>query len=404
MTSSDNHDPLLGKLQAANPHPLRPLTAEEKHRSEQSLADIFAQQEEMPQEAPTDLDERRQRKQRRSPWYAAAAAVGVFMLAGALLPQIIGTDVIEPVVPEATAEEVLLEAADSSALQPDVVDIDVTGVEFLQRIDRDETGSVTTQFETDAAGKINAVSQSEGNPGPLLQEFAENPIPEVSSEDLITIGEDAEQLRSLALSQYGDVAVGSLHLLLHPAISAGQQKVLYENLAQAGGNDVAHVKLSPTGGEDEIVSLIREEDQMSFDVIPSTGQLTRVVGLMGPGVTTTVESTAILGCVHVTGLNGPDTLSTACADNNYTLVDLNWSRWGAAEATATGRAFINNCDPYCAEGTFEEFDVSVTADERASCGYNTEVYTRLRVKFDDENRERDEVFEMGCVDLPPDEE
>ena len=53
MTSSDNHDPLLGKLQAANPHPLRPLTAEEKHRSEQSLADIFAQQEEMPQEAPT---------------------------------------------------------------------------------------------------------------------------------------------------------------------------------------------------------------------------------------------------------------------------------------------------------------------------------------------------------------
>src|SRR5699024_11576841 len=129
----------------------------------------------------------------------------------------------------------------------------------------------------------------------------------------------------IALSKYGAVAVGSVDLLLHPTISAGQQKVLYETLAQAGGNDVAHVMLSPTGGEDEIVSLIREEDRMSFDVIPSTGQLTRVVGLMGPGVTTTVESTAILGCVHVTALNGPDTLSTACAANDYTLVDLNWS-------------------------------------------------------------------------------
>src|SRR5699024_12618992 len=99
------------------------------------------------------------------------------------------------------------------------LDIVVTGVEFLQRTDRDETGSVTTQFETDAAGKINAVSQSEDNPEPLLQEFAENPIPEVSSEDLITIGEDAEQLRSLTLSQYGDEAVCPLHLTLLPAIS-----------------------------------------------------------------------------------------------------------------------------------------------------------------------------------------
>src|SRR5699024_3743863 len=115
MTSSDNHDPLLGKLQSANPHPLRPLTSEEKHRSEKSLADNFAQQEAMTQEARADLDERRQRKRRRSTWYTAAAAAGVFMLAGALLPQIIGTDFIETAVLEATAEEVLLEAADSSA-------------------------------------------------------------------------------------------------------------------------------------------------------------------------------------------------------------------------------------------------------------------------------------------------
>lgn len=400
----NNKDSLMSKLSDANPYPIGQLNPDEKQRSKETLVGIFAEADTNP-ETPVDLGAHRQKRhKRRSPWYTAAAAVGVIALAGALLPQIVGNDVLESPLPKATAEEILHQAADASAQQPDVAEVDVTGVEVLQRTDRDNNGSVTTHFETDTGGMMTSEVQIEGSPGPELQEFANNPEPQIPSQELMNVGADAEALRTLAEHEFGDVAMGSLHLLLHPALSAEQQKILYDNLARAGGNDLAHVNPSPTGGDDEIVSIIREEDQMSFDIIPTTGQLTRAVGLMGSGITTTVESTAILGCVHVTGLNGPEVLSMACADNNYTLVDLEWSRWGAEEATSTGRAFINNCDPYCAEGTFEEFDVNVTAYMRENCGYNAEVYTRLYVEFDDGNSERNETFDMGCVVLPLHEE
>ena len=120
----------------------------------------------------------------------------------------------------------------------------------------------------------------------------------------------------------------------------------------------------------------------------------RVVGLVGPDVETTVDATAILDCVSVTGLDGPERISLACADNNYLVNQLKWSNWGAETAEADGVAIENDCDPNCAEGTFKEEKVKVVVDEREACGYHAEVYSRVRVQYPDG---REEEQQIGCA-------
>ena len=116
-------------------------------------------------------------------------------------------------------------------------------------------------------------------------------------------------------------------------------------------------------------------------------------------MTTRVEATAILGCVSVTGLEGPELISLACADNNYLVRDLKWSNWGADSARAEGTAFINDCDPNCADSGFTELPVTVTVRKPQECGYNAKLYSRLDVAYVDEPA-RDETFDIGCDQSP----
>ncbi|MGW0765620.1 hypothetical protein [Streptomyces sp. NPDC002676] len=53
----------------------------------------------------------------------------------------------------------------------------------------------------------------------------------------------------------------------------------------------------------------------------------------------------------------------ACGDGNSRLTGLHWTQWSPGGATATGVNYVNDCDPYCAAGTFHGYPVIVRLDE-----------------------------------------
>lgn len=319
----------------------------------------------------------------------AAAAVSAIALGTGLLPNLFNGQEAT-----ATAEEILATAGESSLHAADATDIAITAQEYLERTDRLGEEFVSTAYEVSADGQVRTSTAQSNNAPAELQDANRNLS--VDPVQLQATGADTESLRALADSLDDSTARGVLKLLLHPALSSEQQKALYELMASLDGNDLAGVEQSTTGGDDEVVTVIRDVDQLSFSVIPATGQLVRVHGLVGPGITTEVSATAIVDCVHVTGLEGPEMISTACADNNYYVEDLEWENWGADTATATGTAWINNCDPLCADGEFATFPVRLTLDNREECGYNARIYSRMLLEYP-ENPDRNEEFSIGCA-------
>lgn len=349
----------LSQLRAANPVPDAALDDAALTRSEAVLSDIVDSGS-------------------HTPWKAVAAGVGVLALVGGVIPFVNHS---EPVA----VAEVLTHAGEAAAAQPDAADKGVTSKEYLKRVDTDGSSTATTEYSVGVDGTVNISSQGE------LPGF--DPQPVIPAEDLMA-ATDRAGLETLA-DRFPNRALGALQLLLQPGLSSAQQKIVYDILAATDGNDLASASQGSHDGvgEDGLISVIRDADHVSFSILPATGQLVRVVGLVGPNVTTTVEATAILGCVSVTGLEGPDSISLACGDNNYLVKDLKWSNWGADEATAEGTAVENDCDPFCAEGTFKQTPVRVVVDKREACGYNAKVYSRIRVIYPD----HEEVEEIGCA-------
>ncbi|MCX4767633.1 hypothetical protein OG562_43120 [Streptomyces sp. NBC_01275] len=58
----------------------------------------------------------------------------------------------------------------------------------------------------------------------------------------------------------------------------------------------------------------------------------------------------------------PTDFILACGDGNSRLVSLHWDTWNADSARATGVNVVNDCDPYCAVGTFHPYAVVVKLD------------------------------------------
>lgn len=379
------------QLRAANPQPVTALTAAEQARADDALARILAQDSGDSQDSqPDELAKRRSKKERRGfggPWLAAAAVAGVVALgAGGML--FVGG---EPAV--ASAEEILSQTADASLAQKKAGDVGVSSRDYLQRIDSFEGASITTTYRVDVGGKVGWDSQAEGEiQGPLA---GWNPEPVVDVAELKAV--EPSQMRGFIDDHFDSPARGALTLLLTPGISAQQQQALYDILASLDGNEVGTVEPSATGGDDELVTVIRDADRLSFAVLPATGQLVSVTGLVGEGVTTTVGSMAVLDCVSVVGLNGPDQVSLACGDNNQMLTELRWDNWGADTATASGVEWLNDCDPFCAEGTFRQTRAVVTASEPTECGYNTRVYSKLEVSYPEDSAREPETFDIGCA-------
>jgi hypothetical protein len=59
----------------------------------------------------------------------------------------------------------------------------------------------------------------------------------------------------------------------------------------------------------------------------------------------------------------PSAFILACGDGNSRLASLKWDHWNARSAKATGVNVVNDCEPYCAAGTFHSYPVVVRLDK-----------------------------------------
>lgn len=55
----------------------------------------------------------------------------------------------------------------------------------------------------------------------------------------------------------------------------------------------------------------------------------------------------------------PGDVLLACGDGNDRLGGLYWTSWDRDSAVGSGYEEVNDCDPYCAAGTFHTFAVTV---------------------------------------------
>lgn len=80
----------------------------------------------------------------------------------------------------------------------------------------------------------------------------------------------------------------------------------------------------------------------------------------------------------------------ACGDGNSRLTSLTWSRWDAEAAVARGRNLVNDCEPYCAAGTFHSYPVLVRLDRPREWKKNPQLphYSRMTLTYTDTRPER----------------
>jgi hypothetical protein len=77
----------------------------------------------------------------------------------------------------------------------------------------------------------------------------------------------------------------------------------------------------------------------------------------------------------------PRSIIVACGDGNFQLKSLRWKRWNKPRAKARGRAWINDCVPYCAAGTFHSYPARVVLSRPFYCRQKGRyLYRRLKAK------------------------
>ncbi|MEU3731394.1 hypothetical protein AB0E81_18500 [Streptomyces sp. NPDC033538] len=81
----------------------------------------------------------------------------------------------------------------------------------------------------------------------------------------------------------------------------------------------------------------------------------------------------------------PGSFLLACGDGNSRLVSLHWLRWDANAAVGRGTNAINDCDPYCAAGTFHSYPVTVRLDQPRTWEKDPgeRHYTRMTLTYTD---------------------
>ncbi|MEU8950312.1 hypothetical protein [Streptomyces sp. NPDC048489] len=94
--------------------------------------------------------------------------------------------------------------------------------------------------------------------------------------------------------------------------------------------------------------------------------------------------TVVLDCFSQPQVE-PGDFVLACGDGNSRLTSLQWSRWGANSAVATGINMVNDCKPYCAAGTFRNYPVTVRLDRPQASKNDPQSthYTRLTLLYTD---------------------
>src|SRR5688572_20857196 len=77
----------------------------------------------------------------------------------------------------------------------------------------------------------------------------------------------------------------------------------------------------------------------------------------------------------------PLSVVVTCADSGITVSNIQWESWGAGEASGTGTAHVNDCDPDCVAGeivAYEDAELTLSAIEQCEDGPQ---YTRAELTF-----------------------
>jgi hypothetical protein len=100
-------------------------------------------------------------------------------------------------------------------------------------------------------------------------------------------------------------------------------------------------------------------DQNSELVVPR-GEPISIDGVLSEDVYTFV--------CEIPGQQKPELIYFTCADGNNGIGKIEWSTWEASGATGVGEYFANDCDPDCANGTFEITKVRLAINEPIGVG------------------------------------
>jgi hypothetical protein len=72
------------------------------------------------------------------------------------------------------------------------------------------------------------------------------------------------------------------------------------------------------------------------------------------------------GCTSRVGVR-PASIVMACADGNFYVTRIRWTRWTARTAAGTGTGHLNDCRPNCAAGHFHTYRVAITLSHPLVC-------------------------------------
>lgn len=107
---------------------------------------------------------------------------------------------------------------------------------------------------------------------------------------------------------------------------------------------------------------------------------TLAAGLLTAGVTS-ASAAPMVGVNDCGSLESkPKELVLACADANEYLDNVKWKSWKKNKAKGTATYKVNNCDPTCADGTWESYKVRVTL-KKPKTQSGEKVYSEVVLRF-----------------------
>jgi hypothetical protein len=99
----------------------------------------------------------------------------------------------------------------------------------------------------------------------------------------------------------------------------------------------------------------------------------------------------------------PKSITLTCGDAGVVLKHLGWDEWNLPKVTGEGQLWVKDCDPSCAAGSFDKFDVKVRLlnPQPYTCGgQSIQMYRRVHIRFKDQappHQNRLRSFQVVCV-------
>jgi hypothetical protein len=106
-----------------------------------------------------------------------------------------------------------------------------------------------------------------------------------------------------------------------------------------------------------------------------------LAGLLSPSADASRRRTTyvMIDCLHMR--TAPTSILFACADGNYYVDHLTWTRWHNWKASGSGLFHKNDCRPSCAEGTFHSAWGRIWLRNPYRCAPHRYAFQHVRVLY-----------------------